>query len=111
MPTNFSIILDMGVAANIVLSKRTLFALPAEIRSRLNAVFFALFLVGGALGSALGAWMFATHGWSATLWLDMAFPGIVLLLQALEYFVPVRQPPPRGPGHEHATVNRLPGKR
>ena len=73
-----SIVLDMGVAANLVLSQRALFALGAEVRSRLNGIFFALFFAGGALGSALGAWIYARHGWHAALLAGMAFPAAAL---------------------------------
>lgn len=81
-----SIVLDMGVAANLVLGQRAIFVLGAEVRSRLNGIFFALFFAGGALGSALGAWVYAAHGWHATLLLGMAFPGLALLYQVTEYF-------------------------
>jgi MFS family permease len=80
-----SIVLDMGVAANLVLGQRAIFTLGAEVRSRLNGVYFALFFAGGALGSALGGWMFATHGWHAALLTGMAFPGLALLYWITEY--------------------------
>jgi predicted MFS family arabinose efflux permease len=80
-----SIVLDMGVAANLVLGQRAIFSLGAEVRSRLNGVYFALFFAGGALGSALGGWMFATHGWHAALATGMAFNGAALLYWLTEY--------------------------
>jgi len=80
-----SIILDMGVAANLVLGQRAIFTLGAEVRSRLNGVYFALFFAGGALGSALGGWMYATHGWHAALLTGMAFNGAALLYWLTEY--------------------------
>lgn len=80
-----SIVLDMGVAANLVLGQRAIFTLGAEVRSRLNGVYFALFFAGGALGSALGGWMFATHGWHAALLTGMAFPGLALAYWLTEY--------------------------
>ncbi|MES2264982.1 MAG: MFS transporter [Pseudomonadota bacterium] len=80
-----SIVLDMGVAANLVLGQRAIFVLGAEVRSRLNAIYFALFFAGGALGSALGAWVYAAHGWHGALVLGMAFPAVVLLYQLGEY--------------------------
>ncbi|WP_332853480.1 MFS transporter [Duganella sp. S19_KUP01_CR8] len=80
-----SIVLDMGVAANLVLGQRAIFTLGAEVRSRLNGVYFALFFAGGALGSALGGWMYATHGWHAALLTGMAFPGLALLYWLTEY--------------------------
>lgn len=74
-----SIVLDMGVAANLVLGQRAIFSLGAEVRGRLNGLYFALFFAGGAAGSALGAWVYASYGWQATLLTGMAFPGLALL--------------------------------
>ena len=76
-----SIILDMGVAANLVLGQRTIFALGAEVRGRLNGLYMALFFAGGALGSALGGWVYATYGWNGVLVAGMCFP-----LASLAYF-------------------------
>ena len=80
-----SIILDMAVAANLVLGQRAIFALAADVRSRLNGLYFALTFAGGALGSALGGWMYASHGWHAALLTGMAFPALAFLGWLLEY--------------------------
>ncbi|WP_229506392.1 MFS transporter [Massilia sp. BJB1822] len=74
-----SIALDMAVAANLVLGQRAIFNLGAEVRSRLNGLYFALFFSGGAFGSAAGGWMLATHGWRAALLTGMALPALALL--------------------------------
>ncbi|WP_444845564.1 MFS transporter [Duganella caerulea] len=79
-----SIVLDMGVSANLVTGQRAIFALPAEIRSRLNGLYMALFFMGGALGSSLGGWMFAAHGWTGVLWAGLAFPLTALCIFATE---------------------------
>lgn len=81
-----SIVLDMAVAANLVLGQRAIFTLGAEARSRLNGIYFALFFGGGALGSATGAWVFAHHGWTAALFTGMAFPAAALLYWLGELF-------------------------
>jgi predicted MFS family arabinose efflux permease len=81
-----SIVLDMAVAANLVLGQRAIFSLPAEIRSRLNGIYFALFFAGGAVGSASGAWVFAHHGWHAALLTGMAFPVAALAYWTGELF-------------------------
>ncbi|HEV7815964.1 MAG TPA: MFS transporter [Janthinobacterium sp.] len=86
-----SIVLDMGVAANLVLGQRTIFVLGAAVRSRLNGVFMALFFAGGAAGSALGGWVYATYGWQATLAAGMVFPLLALAYFATE-FLPSRRP-------------------
>jgi len=80
-----SIILDMAVAASLVLGQRALFALAPDIRSRLNGLFFAITFAGGALGSALGGWMYATHGWHAALLTGMTFVAIAFLGWLQEY--------------------------
>jgi len=43
-----SIVLDMGVAGNLVLGQRAIFMLGHEVRSRLNGLYFAVFFAGGA---------------------------------------------------------------
>ncbi len=80
-----SILLDMGVAANLVLGQRAIFSLDAETRSRMNGVFLAIFFGGGALGSALGGWMYAAHGWHATLLLGAAFAALALAYHAAQF--------------------------
>nr|AGU10774.1 Major Facilitator Superfamily [uncultured organism] len=79
-----SIVLDMGVSANLVTGQRAIFALPPEIRSRLNGLYMALFFMGGALGSSLGGWMFAAHGWTGVLWTGLCFPLTALCVFATE---------------------------
>ncbi|MEO7493872.1 MAG: MFS transporter [Massilia sp.] len=80
-----SIVLDMGVAANLVLGQRAIFGLDAGVRARLNGIYFALLFAGGAAGSAVGAWVYASHGWHTTLALGMLFPALALLHQGSEY--------------------------
>ncbi|MCK9857515.1 MFS transporter [Paenibacillus sp. ATY16] len=79
-----AILLDAGVSANLVLSQRSIFSLGADIRSRLNGLFMAIFFFGGAIGSAAGGWAYAAGGWSAALWLGIAFPTLALLYFATE---------------------------
>jgi predicted MFS family arabinose efflux permease len=79
-----SIVLDMGVSANLVTGQRAIFALGAEVRSRLNGLYMSIFFLGGALGSLLGGWMFARHGWHGVLLTGLAFPLAALAAYATE---------------------------
>ncbi len=79
-----SIVLDMGVSANLVTGQRAIFALPPEIRSRLNGLYMALFFMGGAVGSSLGGWMFAAHGWQGVMLAGLGFPALALCVFATE---------------------------
>ncbi len=83
-----SIVLDMGVAANLVLGQRAIFTLGAEVRSRLNGLYFATFFAGGALGSALGGYVYARYGWHAALLTGMAMPAAALLYWFSEALAP-----------------------
>ncbi|WP_223069144.1 MFS transporter [Paenibacillus caui] len=79
-----AILLDMGASANLVLGQRAIFALGAEFRSRLNGLYMATFFVGGAAGSALGGWAYASGGWNAALWIGIALPAIAIVYFATE---------------------------
>lgn len=74
-----AILLDMGVSANMVLGQRAIFALGAEVRSRLNGMYMAIFFAGGAIGSAVGGWAYAMGGWKAAMWVGVLFPLLALL--------------------------------
>ena len=75
------IVLDFGVTTNLVVGQRAIFALGAEVRSRLNGLYMAIFFAGGAIGSALGGWAYAQGGW---LWASSL--GVALPLAALAFF-------------------------
>jgi predicted MFS family arabinose efflux permease len=79
-----AILLDAGVTANLVLGQRTIFSLPPEYRSRLNGLYIASTFVGGASGSALGAWAFARNGWTLTSWIGVAMPLVALVYYLTE---------------------------
>jgi predicted MFS family arabinose efflux permease len=74
-----AILLDAGVIANLVLGQREIFTLPAVYRSRLNGLYIATIFIGGATGSALGAWSFARGGWDLTTWVGFALPASALI--------------------------------
>jgi predicted MFS family arabinose efflux permease len=79
-----AIVLDFGVSANLALGQRAIFLLPAEYRGRLNGMFMATFFLGGALGSAVGAWGFAQGGWAVSGWIGFCLPIAALLYFATE---------------------------
>ncbi|MFC6331963.1 MFS transporter [Paenibacillus septentrionalis] len=80
-----AILLDMGVSANMVLGQRVIFSLGAELRSRLNGLYMAIFFLGGAIGSAAGGWAYAMGGWEAALLIGIALPAIAMAYYATEF--------------------------
>ncbi len=79
-----AILLDFGMAANMTLGQRAIFLMNPEFRSRLNGMYMSTFFVGGALGSAIGAWSYAFGGWSMSAWIGFSLPVIALLYFATE---------------------------
>jgi predicted MFS family arabinose efflux permease len=78
--TAAAILLDFGVTTNLVVGQRAIYAISAEHRSRLNGLYMATFFAGGAVGSAIGGWAFATGGWAMTAWIGLCFPAFAFLL-------------------------------
>ena len=88
-----AILLDAGTTANLVLGQRAIFALEASIRGRLNGLYIATIFVGGAAGSALGAWSYAHGGWWLTSWVGFALPLSALLFFTTERLYVSKGPP------------------
>jgi predicted MFS family arabinose efflux permease len=74
-----AILIDFGTTANLTLGQRAIFTLPAELRGRLNGLFIAALFVGGAIGSAVGGWAYATGGWSFSSAIGVASPLLAFL--------------------------------
>jgi predicted MFS family arabinose efflux permease len=72
------ILLDLGVQAGHVANQTRIYALIPEARSRLNTVYMVTYFLGGALGSAVGAW-----GWTRWHWDGVCAAGAAQLLLAL----------------------------
>jgi predicted MFS family arabinose efflux permease len=73
-----AIAIDFGCQANLVLGFRAIFSLAPDARGRLNGVYLSTAFVGGAIGSALGAWAYARGGWSLACCIGLTPPLIAL---------------------------------
>jgi predicted MFS family arabinose efflux permease len=73
-----AIILDAGTSANLILGQRSIFALGAAYRSRLNALYISTIFIGGGIGSAIGAWAYAHGGWPFASWVGLCLPAAAL---------------------------------
>ncbi|WP_042700466.1 MFS transporter [Azospirillum sp. B506] len=86
------LLLDMGVQMNMVLGQRAIYSLGAETRSRMNAIYMAIFFLGGAAGSALAGYAFAVGGWAPVTWIGFTFPAVGLLVYLTEFRGAARRP-------------------
>jgi predicted MFS family arabinose efflux permease len=90
-----AVLLDFGVAMTLVISQRAIYTLGADLRSRLNGLFMATFFVGGALGSAIGAWAFAEGGWMLASTIGVALSAIAFVYFLTERKSHHRHPQPK----------------
>lgn len=72
------VLLDVGVQAGHVANQTRIYPLLPAARSRLNTVYMVTYFLGGALGSALGA-----YGWAHGGWAGVCLAGAAQLLVAL----------------------------
>ena len=83
-----AILLDFGMTANLTLGQRAIFVLGAEFRGRLNGLYMSAFFAGGAAGSTLGGWAYATGGWSLASWIGFGLPIAALAFFLTEFLHP-----------------------
>ena len=79
------LLLDMGVQCSMVVGQRAIYSVGAEVRSRMNGVYMAIFFFGGAVGSALAGYGFAHGGWETVAWIGLAFPLVGLAYYTTEF--------------------------
>ncbi|MFJ3485462.1 MFS transporter [Pseudomonas sp. NPDC090202] len=60
-----AVLLDVGVLGNHTVGRYMINLLNPAARGRINAIFVAVFFVGGAIGSALSGFLWASGGWMA----------------------------------------------
>jgi predicted MFS family arabinose efflux permease len=73
------VVLDFCVQMNMVLGQRAIYALDANSRSRLNALYMTSIFIGGAFGSAIASSVYEHGGWLGVMLVGSAFPLIALL--------------------------------
>jgi predicted MFS family arabinose efflux permease len=78
------VVLDAGVQAGHVTNQSRIHSLLPEARNRLTTVYMVAFFLGGAVGSALGA-----YAWQRWRWSGVCTVGIVMpLLAAIKLSMP-----------------------
>ncbi len=73
------VVLDFCVQMNMVLGQRAVYALDANSRSRLNALYMTSIFIGGAFGSAIASSVYEHGGWLGVMLVGSAFPLLALL--------------------------------
>lgn len=58
------ILMDLGIQAIHISNQTIIHALMPQARNRIHCVYMVCYFVGGSIGSGVGTWSFAHHGWS-----------------------------------------------
>lgn len=72
------ILLDFGIQTTQISNQASIYRLPQEIHSRLNALYITFYFVGGALGSLLGAYSWSRWHWNGVCGVSLALLTIAL---------------------------------
>jgi predicted MFS family arabinose efflux permease len=73
-------LLGYGTTSAQIANQTRVFTGPAAIRARLNTVYIFSLFAGGAIGSAVGIAVFEAHGWTAMVYIGMAYLAVGALL-------------------------------
>lgn len=74
------ILLDLGVQTTQISNQTSIYQLPADMHSRLNAVYIMFYFMGGALGSFLGAYGWSHWGWPGVCGLSLGLMAIAAII-------------------------------
>lgn len=77
------LILDLAVQSSQIANQARVYALDPNARSRLNTVFMATMLLGGAVGAGAGGALFAVWGWTGTCVFGAFMAGVAFILSRL----------------------------
>ncbi|MBE1532706.1 MFS transporter [Actinomadura algeriensis] len=86
------VVLDLAHQAVLNSSQNVVYALRPEARNRINSAFMTVFFIGGAVGSALTAVVWARGGWTGVCVLGAALSAGTVVLWALERLAVARTP-------------------
>ncbi|HET6763652.1 MAG TPA: MFS transporter [Longimicrobiaceae bacterium] len=84
------LLLDLGLQGVHISNQARVYALPAELHSRLNTIYMVAYFLGGALGSLVGAWAWDHWGWGGVC----ATGAVMLALGGLTHVLGRSTPPP-----------------
>ncbi len=74
------LVLDIGVAGNMLLGQKVIYSLNPSIRNRLNGLYMTIFFLGGAFGSWIGSYSYYQFSPEISLLFAIAFPTLAIIV-------------------------------
>jgi predicted MFS family arabinose efflux permease len=87
-----AVVIDAAVQTCQITGQRIIFAVQPEMRGRVNAIYMTLVFVGGALGSFLGAWIYAAGGWPSVAIAGGLIGAALIAAFALQHLTAGKRP-------------------
>jgi len=87
------VLLDIAVQGIHILNQATIYSRRPESRGRVTTIYMTTYFVGGALGSAAAAAVYASYGWQGVCELGAALSVLGLLSWALQRALAMRRTP------------------
>jgi len=78
------LVLDVGVQGLQVTNQSIIYRLAPEARSRINSAYMVCYFVGGALGSAVGSWLYGSERWAGVCLLGAAVGSVAVVLAVVD---------------------------
>jgi len=76
--------LDVGVQGLQVTNQSIIYQLAPDARSRINSAYMVSYFIGGALGSAVGSWLYGSHRWAGVCVLGAAIGAVAFGLAVVD---------------------------
>ena len=73
-------IMDAGAQGSHISNQTRIYQLAPELRNRLTSVYMVIGFLGGAVGSALGAWTWAKWQWPGVCWLGAGLSALAVVI-------------------------------
>ncbi len=92
------LVLDVGVQGLQVTNQSIIYRLRHDARSRITSAYMVCYFAGGAIGSALGASLYNSHGWTGLCLFGAGIGGAATLTAVLHTSLRLRSTPTASPG-------------
>lgn len=98
------VLLDVGVQAVHITNQSEIYRVRPEATSRMNSVYMTSFFTGGAVGSALSAYLYGIAGWTGVSVAGAAFGAGAVLLSVAVRATRWTEPPRRSGSRRAGSV-------
>jgi MFS family permease len=79
------VVLDAAVQTNQVCGQRIIFALSAQARGRINAIYLTTIFLFGSMGPSVATWLYERSGWTAVASAGSAIGAVLAIAWLVDF--------------------------